>query len=188
MAGHEKQVNILMVDDQKANLLALEAVLEGMGQNLVRAGSGEEALRLIIQQDFAVILMDVMMPGMNGIETAELIRKRDRSRQTPVIFLTAGGRSETEMFQGYAVGAIDYLLKPIRPAVLRAKVEVLMDLFRKTEEIQRLHGIIDNLTAALKKEGERHGPPGDASRLSGEPGMKTVEGSAAEIEPAGKRP
>ena len=154
MAEDEKPVNILMVDDQKANLLALEAVLESLGQNLVRASSGEEALRQIIQNDFAVILMDVMMPGMNGIETAELIRKRDRSRHTPVIFLTAGGKSETEMFQGYAVGAIDYLLKPIRPAVLRSKVLVLMNLFRKTEEVHRLNKVIDELNLLLKTEKE----------------------------------
>ena len=138
MEDLEKTVNILMVDDQRANLLALEAVLESLGQNLVRANSGEEALRQIIQMDFAVILMDVMMPGMNGIETAELIQKRDRSKHTPVIFLTAGGKTETEMFQGYAVGAIDYLLKPIRPAVLRSKVQGLMNLFRRTEEVSRL--------------------------------------------------
>jgi len=129
-------------------------VLESLGQNLVRASSGEEALRQIIQNDFAVILMDVMMPGMNGIETAELIRKRDRSRHTPVIFLTAGGKSETEMFQGYAVGAIDYLLKPIRPAVLRSKVLVLMNLFRKTEEVHRLNKVIDELNLLLKTEKE----------------------------------
>jgi len=134
----ETPVNILMVDDQPANLLSLEAVLESLGQNLVRANSGEEALRKLIQQDFAVILLDVLMPGMNGFETAALIRQRDRSQHMPIIFLTAGGKTETEMFQGYAVGAIDYLLKPIRPAVLRSKVLVLMNLFRKTAEVTRL--------------------------------------------------
>ncbi len=138
MSENEKRVNLLLVDDQPANLLALEAVLESLGQNLVRANSGEEALRQLIQKDFAVILLDVLMPGMNGFETAALIRDRDRSRHMPIIFLTAGGKTETEMFQGYAVGAIDYLLKPIRPAVLRSKVLVLMDLFRKTEELTRL--------------------------------------------------
>src|SRR5580658_6322008 len=128
-------VNILLVDDQPANLLALEAVLESLGQNLVRANSGEEALRQLIQRDFAVILLDVLMPGINGFETAALIRQRDRNSNMPIIFLTAGGKTETEMFRGYAVGAIDYLLKPIRPAVLRSKVSVLIDLFRKTGEI-----------------------------------------------------
>jgi PleD family two-component response regulator len=138
MAENEAPVNILLVDDQPANLLALEAVLEDMGQNLVRARSGEEALRELIKKDFAVILLDVLMPGMNGFETAKLIHERDRSRYMPIIFLTAGGKSEIEMFQGYAVGAIDYLLKPIRPAILRSKVLVLMNLYRRTEEARRL--------------------------------------------------
>ncbi len=161
----ETPVNILMVDDQPANLLALEAVLESLGQNLVRANSGEEALRQLIQKDFAVILLDVLMPGMNGFETAALIRERDRSRHMPIIFLTAGGKTETEMFQGYAVGAIDYLLKPIRPAILRSKVLVLMDLYRKTEEVGRLNeelhrrtGEFDalNLTFKSEKESRKH--------------------------------
>jgi PleD family two-component response regulator len=134
----EMKVDILLVDDQPANLLALEAVLEGLGQNLVKAHSGEEALRHLIQRDFAVILLDVLMPGMNGFETAAMIRERDRSRHMPIIFLTAGGKTETEMFQGYAVGAIDYLLKPIRPAILRSKVLVLADLYRKTGVISQL--------------------------------------------------
>jgi PleD family two-component response regulator len=138
MAEIEAPVNILLVDDQPANLLALEAVLGDMGQNLVRARSGEEALRELIKKDFAVILLDVLMPGMNGFETAKLIHERDRSRYMPIIFLTAGGKSEIEMFQGYAVGAIDYLLKPIRPAILRSKVLVLMNLYRRTEEVRRL--------------------------------------------------
>ena len=132
-------VNILLVDDQPANLLALEAVLESLGQNLVRANSGEEALRYLIQKDFAVILLDVLMPGMDGFETAGWIRHRDRSRHTPIIFLTAGGKTETEMFQGYAAGAIDYLLKPFVPEVLRSKVSVLIDLYRRTEDIREIN-------------------------------------------------
>jgi PleD family two-component response regulator len=138
LVNHEPPVNILLVDDQPANLLSLEAVLESLGQNLVRANSGEEALRQLIQKDFAVVLLDVLMPGMNGFETGSLIRQRERSRHTPIIFLTAGGRAETEMSQGYTVGAIDYLLKPIRPEVLRSKVLVLINLFRKTEEVRQL--------------------------------------------------
>lgn len=138
MAESETRVNILLVDDQPANLLALEAVLESMNQNLVTARSGEEALRQLMQKDFALILMDVLMPGMNGFETAAMIRERDRSRHLPIIFLTAGGKTENEMFEGYALGAIDYLLKPVRPAVLRAKVLVLADLYRKTQELRQM--------------------------------------------------
>jgi len=159
--GSETQVSILLVDDQPANLLSLEAILESLGQNLVRANSGEEALRHLIQKDFAVILLDVLMPGMNGFETAALIRDRDRSRNMPIIFLTAGGKTETEMFQGYAVGAIDYLLKPIRPAVLRSKVLVLIDLYLKTQEVSRLNeelhrqaGEFEALNLTFKNEKE----------------------------------
>jgi CheY-like chemotaxis protein len=176
MAENEKPVNILMVDDQKANLLALEAVLESLGQNLVRANSGEEALRQLMQTDFAVILMDVMMPGMNGIETAELIQKRDRSKHTPVIFLTAGGKNETEMFQGYAVGAIDYLLKPIRPAVLRSKVLVLINLFRQTEEVHRLREIVTDLESKLRNEAEKRVQAEDRLRSS-EESVKSLKSS-----------
>jgi CheY-like chemotaxis protein len=138
MIENQTRMNILLVDDQPANLLALEAVLESLGQNLVRASSGEEALRHLIRMDFAVILLDVLMPGMNGFETAAMIRERDSSRHMPIIFLTAGGKTEIEMFQGYAVGAVDYLLKPVRPAILRSKVLVLMDLYRKTKEVHQL--------------------------------------------------
>jgi PleD family two-component response regulator len=137
--ANETPVNILLVDDQPNNLLALESILDSLGQNLVRANSGEEALRLLIQMDFAVILLDVLMPGMNGFETGVLIRQRDRSSHMPIIFLTAGGKTETEMFQAYAVGAIDYLLKPFVPEALRSKVSVLIDLYRRAEDLRRLN-------------------------------------------------
>jgi CheY-like chemotaxis protein len=153
----------LLVDDQSANLLALEAVLESLGQNLVRANSGEEALRELIHKDFAVILLDVLMPGMNGFETADLIQARDSSRHLPIIFLTAGGKSEVEMFKGYAVGAIDYMLKPIRPAVLRSKVLVLINLYRKIAEARQLKEElalrmteIEDLKLTLKSETDNH--------------------------------
>ena len=133
------RVNILLVDDEPANLLALEAVLENLGQNLIKADSGAEALRHLIDKDFAAILLDVMMPGMDGFETAALIHQRDRNHHTPIIFLTAIGKTETAMFKGYALGAISYLMKPFDPAVLRSKVSVLVDLYRKTEEVSRLN-------------------------------------------------
>jgi signal transduction histidine kinase len=139
MPTSENPVNILMVDDEPANLLALEAVLGGLGHNLVKARSGEEALRCLIRLDFAVILLDVLMPGMGGFETAALIRQKDRSRHTPIIFLTAVGKTEAEMFEGYAVGAIDYLFKPFRPEILRSKVSVLVDLYLKTLQVHRLN-------------------------------------------------
>ncbi|GEM_PF-849341 len=162
MGGYEEPVNILLVDDEPANLLALEAVLESLGQNLVKAHSGEEALRQLIKMDFSVILLDVMMPGMNGFETAKLIRLRDRNRHTPIIFLTAMEKAETEMFRGYSLGAIDYLVKPFVPAVLRSKVLVLIDIYRKTEEVIQLNhkisaraGELEALSSDLKSENEK---------------------------------
>jgi serine phosphatase RsbU (regulator of sigma subunit) len=121
-----------LVDDQPANLLALESVLEGLGHTLIRASSGEEALKRLLQDDFAVILLDVFMPGMDGFETAKMIRQRDRSQFTPIVFLTAIGKDETHISRGYSVGGVDYLFKPIVPEILKAKVSAFVDLFLKT--------------------------------------------------------
>ena len=131
------RVNILMVDDQPQNLLALEAILSEMGENLVQAESGKSALRALLDQEFAVILLDVQMPDLDGLETASLIRQRDKSRDTPIIFLTALSRNEENMFRGYELGAVDYMFKPFHPEVLRAKVGVFVELFRKREAIKR---------------------------------------------------
>lgn len=128
---------ILLVDDQPHNLLALEGILEELGQHLVKADSGAEALRCLLHEDFAVILLDVLMPGIDGFETASLIRQRGRSQHTPIIFLTAVGNSDTHICKGYSVGAVDYLFKPVVPDILRSKVAVFVDLFRKGEEIKR---------------------------------------------------
>jgi len=133
----DPKVNILLVDDHPENLLALEAVLSSLGENLVKAHSGAEALRCLLEQDFAVILLDVQMPDMNGFETAALIRTRPRSCQTPIIFLTAFSTNDDLVFKGYSLGAVDYLHKPIDPVILTSKVAVFVDLFRKTETIQR---------------------------------------------------
>jgi hypothetical protein len=131
------KVNILLVDDRKDKLLALGAILEPLGQNVVEAHSGKEALRLILKNEFAVILMDVSMPTMDGFETAALIRKRPSSEHTPIIFVTSIGNSPNQMYQGYSLGAVDYILTPIVPDVLRAKVSVFVDLWRKTEHIKQ---------------------------------------------------
>ncbi len=131
------RVNILLVDDQPANLVALEAMLQGLGQNLVRAESGREALKMLLTHDFAVILLDVKMPDMDGFETATLIRERDKSRHTPIIFLTAADKSHTQAVRGYAVGAVDYLVKPVVPEFVRSKVSVFVELAKKTEMLRR---------------------------------------------------
>jgi len=131
----EPKVNILMVDDEPKNLLALEAILNSLGQNLVKAYSGADALNFLLNEDFALILLDIQMPGMDGFETAKLIR--ERSRCTPIIFLTAFGTNDDLMFKSYSLGAVDYLMKPISPEILKSKVVVFVDLFKKTEEVKR---------------------------------------------------
>jgi hypothetical protein len=131
------RVNILLVDDQPENLLALEAVLEDLGQNLVKARSGPEALLHVLREDFALVLIDVQMPEMDGFEFAALLSQRERSRLTPIIFMTAAEKSQSQIFRGYEVGAVDYILKPIVPEILRSKVAVFVDLARKAEKIRR---------------------------------------------------
>lgn len=133
----ELKANILLIDDHAENLIALEAILCGLGQNLVKARSGKEALRCLLNQDFAVILLDVQMPEMDGFETAYLIRQRVRSQYTPIIFITAFNTNDMWRMKGYALGAVDYLLKPIEPEILVSKVSVFVDLFNKAQEIQR---------------------------------------------------
>jgi len=130
------QARILVVDDQPANLMALEAVLQPLQQNLVFARSGAEALRRLLSEDFALILMDIQMPGLTGLETASMIRGREKTRRVPIIFLTAHVDADLQEMRGYSLGAVDYLVKPIVPDILRAKVKVFVDLFQKTEEIK----------------------------------------------------
>src|SRR5262249_59712626 len=124
------------VDDQPEGLLTLEAVLGDLGENLVRASSGREALRRLLAQDFAVILLDVRMPDMDGYETASLIRQRDRCRHTPIIFLTASHTADVQMTRGYEVGAVDYMLKPLDAGILKSKVSVFVELARKNEIVR----------------------------------------------------
>lgn len=133
----DERVNILLVDDRPENLLALEAILEPLGQHLVRANSGPEALRSVLAGEFATILLDVQMPGMNGFEVAEIIKSRERSRTIPIIFLSAISKEDAYVFKGYSMGAVDYVFKPFNPDVLRSKVSVFVDLFVKQRELQR---------------------------------------------------
>jgi two-component system, sensor histidine kinase and response regulator len=140
MSGHlpaEHKVSILMVDDEPANLEALEAILEPLGQHLYRASCGTEALRCVLDRDYAVILLDVQMPDMSGIETAALIRERERSRTTPIIFLTGVVKTSEMVFKGYSTGAVDYLMKPIVSGILRAKVEVFVELAVARSKLQQ---------------------------------------------------
>jgi CheY-like chemotaxis protein len=126
---------ILIVDDRPENLLALEAILQGLGHELVKAHSGEEALKRLLTEDFALILLDVQMPGMDGFETATHIKQRERTRDVPIVFLTAIDGEAHQAFRGYAAGAVDYLSKPFDPWVLRAKVGVFIELYERRREL-----------------------------------------------------
>ena len=147
-----KRVNILVVDDRDENLMALEAVLSDPSYRLVRAKSGREALKEVLDQDFALILLDVVMPGVDGYETATLIRERPRSRQTPIIFLTANDFGVNYVFRGYTVGAADYLVKPVPADVLRSKVAVFVELFRRQEALRQGFEELESKIAERTKE------------------------------------
>lgn len=129
--------DILVVDDNKANLIAMEAVLASLGSPVVRAQSGEEGLRVLLEHDFALILLDVQMPLLDGFETARLIRERRRSSHTPIIFVTAHGRDENDVLAAYKLGAVDFLFKPVVPEVLRSKATVFVELYRRTALLTR---------------------------------------------------
>jgi signal transduction histidine kinase len=167
------KADILMVDDEPKNLLALEALLASLGQNLLRAQSGEEALLFVLKHNVAVILLDVRMPGMDGFETARMIRKRERSRHTPIIFLTGDSAEMQSAFRGYELGAVDYLIKPLVPEVLLSKTSVFIELHKKNaalineinerkiaqERLQdsenRLRGLAGRLNAIREEERSR---------------------------------
>src|SRR5712675_1937086 len=131
------KANILLVDDRADKLLAMEAIVSSLGQNIVKARSGKEALRQLLHMDFAVILLDVTMPIMDGFETAALIRKRPSSEHTPIIFVTSINNSENHISKGYSLGAVDYMLTPIVPEVLRTKVSVFVELHKKSELVRQ---------------------------------------------------
>ena len=128
---------ILVVDDDRRNLMAVEEMLRSPGTEIVLAESGEAALRKVLKDDFAVILLDIQMPDLDGYEVASMVRSRPRSSRVPILFLTAFNKDDMHIFRGYTAGAVDYVFKPIEPLVLRSKVDVFVDLYRKTEEIRR---------------------------------------------------
>ncbi len=134
MSG-SSQANILVVDDERHSLVAMRELLSGPDRNVLAVGSGKEALRQILETDFALILLDILMPVMDGFETATLIRKLERSRHTPIIFLTAALEDAQSVFRGYEVGAVDYILKPLNPDILKSKVAVFVDLYGKSAEL-----------------------------------------------------
>ncbi len=147
----EEKINILIVDDRLENLLALEALLAAPNHNIVKALTGREALRSLLLQDFALILLDVQMPVMDGFQTARMIKQREKSRNIPIIFLTAVSKEKNFITQGYSVGAVDYLLKPIDPYVLKAKVSVFVTLHKNGQELKRLNDKLQKTGSALEE-------------------------------------
>src|SRR5437879_88341 len=147
--------NILLVDDRPENLLALEAILEPLHQNLLYAHSGEDALRQLLQHDVAVILLDVQMPELDGFETASLIKQRERTRHIPSIFVTAISKDEEQVSRGYSAGAVDYVFKPYSPDVLRSKVAVFIELHEKNAQLRRQAELLkEQELAELRRESE----------------------------------
>ena len=146
----EEPINILMVDDSATNLLALQSILTAPDRNLVSASSGNEALRYLLNHEVAVILMDVYMPGLDGLETAEMIRGRERSKNIPIIFLTADSTGGRHLSRGYSLGAVDYIVKPIEADILRSKVAVFVELFKKTQEVKRQAQLLEEKNLELE--------------------------------------
>src|SRR6185437_4051362 len=138
MIGNEK-VNILLVDDQPAKLLSYEAILHGLGENLVKATSGRESLEYLLKSEVAVVLLDVCMPDLDGFQLAAMIREHPRFQKTAMIFISAIHLSEMDRLRGYEMGAVDYVPVPVIPEVLRAKVKIFAELYRKTRELERLN-------------------------------------------------
>jgi signal transduction histidine kinase/DNA-binding response OmpR family regulator len=147
----DSQANVLLVDDRPENLLAMESILADLGQNLIRAGSGKEALRYLLVEDFALILLDVQMPDLNGFDLAEMIRERECTQHTPIIFVSATSRDEQYVFKGYSLGAVDYLTKPFEPEILKSKVRFFTKLYQQNQEIKRQALLLEQANAELDK-------------------------------------
>jgi CheY-like chemotaxis protein len=144
-----RQARILLVDDRPENLVALEAILSSLDQILVPVRSGEQAIQAVLADEYAVVLLDIMMPGMDGFETATQIKRHAKSRDVPIIFLTAATMQPEQAFRGYAAGAVDYLAKPFDPWVLKSKVSVFVDLYLKRDKAGAQHPVLDQLSAGL---------------------------------------
>jgi len=152
--AHGEPANVLLVDDNPARLLSYRTILEPLGERLVEAPSGTDALRTVMETDFAVILLDVNMPGMDGFETASLIHQHPRFEKTPIIFVSAINVSDMDRLRGYKLGAVDYVMVPIIPEILRGKVAALAELFRKRRELQRLNAELADTNARLARSNE----------------------------------
>ena len=193
------KARILLVDDRHENLVALEAILSSLNQTLVTVRSGEEALKALLVDEFAVILLDVVMPGMDGFETASHIKRRPKTRDVPIIFLTAASAEPDHAFRGYAAGAVDYISKPFDPWVLRAKVAVFVELYAKNQQLQEQAELLRSQLGAgpaLERGAVRKALPapsgsatsgrgGAADRGAGEAAQTAAEDAAEAAGPAG---
>ncbi|MQY01985.1 response regulator [Actinomadura macrotermitis] len=163
----DDKAKILLVDDREENLIALEAILSSLDQDLVRARSGEEALKALLTDEYAVILLDVVMPGMDGFETARDVKRRKKTRDLPIIFLTAVDSDPDYAFRGYAAGAVDFISKPFDPWVLRAKVSVFVELHKKNKQLRDQTALLTQQAALLREQAAllqaRSGADGEAS-------------------------
>jgi len=158
-----RPAKVLAVDDRRENLLALEAILQGLPIEIDAVTSGEDALKRLLTDDYAVILLDAQMPGMDGFETAERIKSRERTRHVPILFLTAVDYDAHLAFRGYQAGAVDYLTKPFDPWILRSKIKVFVDLWRLHEELvdqaarrADLHSAVNDVLTLINKHGDSH--------------------------------
>jgi DNA-binding response OmpR family regulator len=151
----EAPISILLVDDDPRNLLALESTLEGDGHRLVTAQTAEQALLALMEDDFAAIVLDVQMPDLDGIQLARLIKQRRKTQHIPILFLTAHYRESEHAVLGYDVGAVDYLTKPVHPGVLRSKVAVFVELFRKTRALAEMNRALEDEIVERKTAEER---------------------------------
>ncbi|WP_313640960.1 response regulator, partial [Paenibacillus sp.] len=148
--GFQEPIHILLVDDRPENLLALEAVLESQHYELIKATSGEEALRCLLRYDFAVIVLDVQMPGMDGIETARLIKAREKTKEIPIIFISANSKEAEHLFAGYSAGAIDYMVKPFIPQILKSKIQGFVEMYITSKKHQTQTMLLQQKTKELE--------------------------------------
>jgi len=179
-----EKAKILLVDDRAENIVALEAILSSLGQTLVQARSGDAALKALLSDEFAVILLDVLMPGMDGFETAAHIKRRPKTRDVPIIFLTARNAEPDYAFRSYTAGAVDYIAKPFDPWVLRAKVSVFVDLYTKNRQLRDQATMLreqlgDSLAAAQAEQAAR---AERAERAGAEPVLAELSARLAAVE------
>ena len=179
-----EKAKILLVDDRAENIVALEAILGSLGQTLVQARSGDAALKALLSDEFAVILLDVLMPGMDGFETAAHIKRRPKTRDVPIIFLTARNAEPDYAFRSYSAGAVDYIAKPFDPWVLRAKVSVFVDLYTKNRQLRDQATMLreqlgDSLAAAQAEQAAR---AERAERAGAEPVLAELSARLAAVE------